>query len=382
MHFVINHIEALTAFKNSFKNGGRGSPKHTAAATASLSTLILFCSESQDSDPLTRSGVPITKHQRLLLDTNVHSLVIHLLAAPFRESQGPIASYSLADLEVWGWSLPPPPPAHPQRTQVSAGVGKPPHGLGVCVWMPLVNGTGNSPSPGRPTPGVVKQDKSSGGSVDTTKTRSGPQRVRMSSGERPIGAAKGKQSDIQALCQPPPPPSAGRRGLPLPLGAVKTNPAVPVPSPGGERRHAGLLFDTSAPGPPPPLKRLCQIVFRAFGQSKILSGAFVRTKGFLPRLSHSSTTGGGGWVGPPPPSWAPLTHKRHIPPHSAQPRHTNDWAPRTRKRHQREHRPQRPTERSNPTQHAKGRTGDCPGPRKETTTGRNVTRGGGGGPCM
>ena len=43
---------------------------------------------------------------------------------------------------------------------------------------------------------------------------------------------------------------------------------------------------------------------------------------------------------------------------------SNDWAPRTRKRHQREHRPQRPTERSDPTQHAEGRTGDRPGPRK------------------
>ena len=72
--------------------------------------------------------------------------------------------------------------------------------------MPLVNGTGNSPAPGQPTPGVVKQDKSSGGSVDTTKTRSGPQRVRMSSGERPMGATKGKQSDTEALCQAPPPP--------------------------------------------------------------------------------------------------------------------------------------------------------------------------------
>ena len=69
--------------------------------------------------------------------------------------------------------------------------------------------------------------------------------------------------------------------------------------------------------------------------------------------------------------------KRHIPPHSAQPRHTNHWAPRTRKRHQQEHRPQRPTERSDPAQHAKGRTGDCPGPRKETTTRRTVTQGGG-----
>ena len=74
--------------------------------------------------------------------------------------------------------------------------------------------------------------------------------------------------------------------------------------------------------------------------------------------------------------WGPLTHKRHILPHSAQPQHTNHWAPRTRKRHQREHRPQRPTERSDPTQHAKGRTGDCPGPRKGATTRRNVTQGG------
>ena len=65
--------------------------------------------------------------------------------------------------------------------------------------------------------------------------------------------------------------------------------------------------------------------------------------------------------------------------HPAQPRHTNDEAP--RKQHQQEHRPQRPTERSDPTQHAKGRTGDCPGPRKETTTRRHVTRGGGGGCC-
>ena len=73
--------------------------------------------------------------------------------------------------------------------------------------------------------------------------------------------------------------------------------------------------------------------------------------------------------------WAPLTPKRHIPPHPAQPQHTNDGAPRTRKRHPQEHRPQRPTERSDPTQHAEGRTGDCPGPRKETTTRRNVTRG-------
>ena len=73
--------------------------------------------------------------------------------------------------------------------------------------------------------------------------------------------------------------------------------------------------------------------------------------------------------------WAPVTRKRHTMPHSAQPQHTNYWAPQTRKRHQQEHRPQRPTESSNPTQHAKGRTGDCPGPRKGATTRPNVTQG-------
>ena len=77
--------------------------------------------------------------------------------------------------------------------------------------------------------------------------------------------------------------------------------------------------------------------------------------------------------------WAPLTRKRHTMPHSAQSQHTNYWAPRTRKRHQQELWPQRPTESSDPTQRAKGRTGDRPGPRKGATTRRNVTQGGGGG---
>ena len=77
--------------------------------------------------------------------------------------------------------------------------------------------------------------------------------------------------------------------------------------------------------------------------------------------------------------WVPLTHKWHIIPHSAQPQHTNYWALRTRKQQQQEHRPQQPTE-SNPTQHAKGRTGDHPGPRRSATTRRNVTQGAGSPP--
>ena len=95
-----------------------------------------------------------------------------------------------------------------------------------------------------------------------------------------------------------------------------------------------------------------------------------------PHRIMSTPPGLGGGGGGAPNYWAPLTRKRHIPPHSAQPQHTNYWAPRTRKQHQQEHRPQRPTERSDPTQHAKERTGDCPGPRKRATTRRNVTKGG------
>jgi len=37
--------------------------------------------------------------------------------------------------------------------------------------------------------------------------------------------------------------------------------------------------------------------------------------------------------------------------------------------------PRRPSERNDPTQHAEGTMGDCPGPRKETATRRNVTQG-------
>ena len=52
---------------------------------------------------------------------------------------------------------------------------------------------------GTADPGVVKQDKASRGSIDKTKT----QRVGMYSGERPIGAANGKQTNTMASAPPP-----------------------------------------------------------------------------------------------------------------------------------------------------------------------------------
>ena len=135
-----------------------------------------------------------------------------------------------------------------------------------CPWS---TARATAPSPGRPTPGVVKQDKSSGGSVDTTKTRSDPQRVGMHNGERPMGAANDNQANHTASCHPPPPPStalstAPRETPPPPLrgrcrrqraarpralsqGTVRDEGRAPghVPIPQG-------IPDQTSPPPPPP----------------------------------------------------------------------------------------------------------------------------------
>ena len=57
------------------------------------------------------------------------------------------------------------------------------------------------------------------------------------------------------------------------------------------------------------------------------------------------------------------------------PRYANYWAPLTPKRRHKEHGPQRPSERIDPTQQVKGRTGDCPEPSKETATRRSIAQG-------
>ena len=96
--------------------------------------------------------------------------------------------------------------------------------------------------------------------------------------------------------------------------------------------------------------------------------------GYLPPTDHMPTETQRG-------RWRTTRMRRNVgsknreTPTSTTPSTPNHWAPRTRRRHQQEHRPQRPTESSDPTQHAKGRAGDCPGPRKEPATRRNVTQG-------
>ena len=176
-----------------------------------------------------------------------------------------------------------------RRAQVSAGVGKPPHGLGVCIGMPQVNGTGNSPSTGRPTPGVVKQDKTSGGSVDTTKPRSGPQRVGMCSGERPIGAAKGTQTNAMASCQPPPPPLSNTLRIPLQDSLKKGETSVHFMSKTIELNlNAGIFVTMNPAGKayggrsklPDNLKQLFRPVAMAISDNALIAETELYSEGF------------------------------------------------------------------------------------------------------
>ena len=121
--------------------------------------------------------------------------------------------------------------------------------------MHLVNSMGNSPSPGQPTPGVVKQDKSFRGCVDTTKTRLGPQRVKKSSGERPIGTAKGKQPNTEALCQIPPPLRTAKPLGPYRQGTLRPFCIVPCRPPLGFMKYGCARTE----GPPPGRQRAIQL---------------------------------------------------------------------------------------------------------------------------
>ena len=114
---------------------------------------------------------------------------------------------------------------------------------------------GQQPVSGTADPGVVKQDKASGGSVDTTKTRSDPQRVRMSSGKRPIGAAKGKQIDTEALCQTPPRGLLGRGSWHPGQGGGRGDSGIPPPRSPRSNFPPAMCFPSRTPKQhkrPPP----------------------------------------------------------------------------------------------------------------------------------
>ena len=59
--------------------------------------------------------------------------------------------YKRVLVEFGDISSPPPPPLRAVRVCNPPPPRQTQHGLGVCICMHLVNGTGNSPSPGQPT---------------------------------------------------------------------------------------------------------------------------------------------------------------------------------------------------------------------------------------
>ena len=99
------------------------------------------------------------------------------------------------------------------------------------------------------------------------------------------------------------------------------------------------------------------------------------------RNDRASRKRGGACAGRPERGGGVGSEDRKTAPRNNQhnPQCVNHWAPLPRQRHHKAHPWQRPSEHSDPTRHAKGRTGDCPGPRNETATRRNVPLGGGGG---
>eukprot|EP00667_Euglena_gracilis_P000060 EG_transcript_60 len=48
-------------------------------ARQAVAHLVVFCTSSPDTNPMTREGVPIPKHQELLMDQNVHLLLLRML---------------------------------------------------------------------------------------------------------------------------------------------------------------------------------------------------------------------------------------------------------------------------------------------------------------
>ena len=178
----------------------------------------------------------VSQPHRLAADPGVSALPLCPRSGALPWSQWYGDSCTATVPSVCAMPPPPPPDTHMHKSVLeSANPRMDSECASGCTWS---TARATAPSPGRPTPGVVKQHKSSGGSVDTTKTRSGPQRVRMSSGERPIGAAKGEQPITEALCQPPPPPVRAVQHQPHSQGTGPTTWCVMRSSPTAATTYA------------------------------------------------------------------------------------------------------------------------------------------------
>nr|CCC92047.1 conserved hypothetical protein [Trypanosoma congolense IL3000] len=70
-----------------------------------IAELIIFCSTSPDRDVLRRDGIPIPRHQHMLVELGVHHLIIDVIIAPFTTlgmSAGAVTALSSGICEVQG----------------------------------------------------------------------------------------------------------------------------------------------------------------------------------------------------------------------------------------------------------------------------------------
>ena len=175
-HYTAPCIMPNTQFFGNFSHGGR-----------SYGRVLTWCG---CQFPTVRRQCQILAPEKV---AHTARLSVELNTHPNRQFPGLIVVHVPSSLHVWFRVT--------RRLCSPEGVGEP--SLWVC--SPAVVGI-SLHAGGHYSRGVGCNPPPPPPSVDTTKTRSDPQRVRMSSGERPIGGAKGKQSDTEALCQTPPPP--------------------------------------------------------------------------------------------------------------------------------------------------------------------------------
>eukprot|EP00667_Euglena_gracilis_P000076 EG_transcript_76 len=90
---VLHHLRVLQEFNNAFYThqyvyNSTQMRQIIRNAKGSLTELICFCTESNDADPLTRSGIPLRRNQKVIIDQGVAKVVLEMLKTPFFITKG------------------------------------------------------------------------------------------------------------------------------------------------------------------------------------------------------------------------------------------------------------------------------------------------------
>eukprot|EP00667_Euglena_gracilis_P000043 EG_transcript_43 len=85
---VLHHLRVLQEFTVAFYTHqypyASVQMRHVIkSAKQSITALILFCTESTEADPLKRTGIPLRRNQKVLIDQGVAKVVLEMLKCPF-----------------------------------------------------------------------------------------------------------------------------------------------------------------------------------------------------------------------------------------------------------------------------------------------------------